>query len=205
MLKQYGMAGNLFINTGVMGEWGVEPYPGVRDQAPIVAPERGGPAMTWSDIRGLVCDGWHIGAHTVTHPDLSELVKIDPDGQLLLKELHANDSTLGQQLGQPPRDFAFTSTTFSTIAAKLVGERYRFGRLWIIGSHYQSDGETVRFADIAGMAHLPDEADGGPPTAARYITRATPAHRLPAMEIQSPLIYDPADFCRYRLRPMLAY
>jgi peptidoglycan/xylan/chitin deacetylase (PgdA/CDA1 family) len=140
VLKQYGMAGNLFVNTAVMGpvdEWGMEPYPGVRDQAPIVAPERGGPAMSWGDIRGLVRDGWHIGAHTVTHPDLSELATTDPTGTILLEELEACDATLHKQLGRQPRDFAFTSTTFSTIAAKLVGQRYRFGRLWIIGSHYQ--------------------------------------------------------------------
>ena len=149
------------------------------------------------DIRGLVNDGWHIGAHTVTHPDLSELVKTDPHGDLLRKELQANDATLTAKLGRQPRDFAFTSTTFSTVAAKLVGERYRFGRLWIIGSHYNSDGKTIRFAEISGHAHLPDEGDGGPPAPARYITRETADHRLPSMEIQSPLIYSPEDFRNY--------
>ena len=202
VLKRHGMAGNLFVNTGVMGaeeEWGIEPYAGVRDQASIVTAERGGPAMTWEDIRGLVREGWHIGAHTVTHPNLSELSTTDPAGTILIKELEACDNTLYAELGRQPRDFAFTSTTFSTIAAELVEQRYRFGRLWIIGSHYHNDGQDVRFASISGHAHLPDEDDGGPPTASRYITRNTLSHRLPSMEIQSPLIHAPQDFRAYLL------
>jgi peptidoglycan/xylan/chitin deacetylase (PgdA/CDA1 family) len=35
--------------------------------------------MSWADIRGLMADGWHIGAHTVTHPNLSDLVADDPE------------------------------------------------------------------------------------------------------------------------------
>ena len=76
-------------------------------------------------------------------------------------------------------------------------ERYRFGRLWIIGPHYEADGEQIRFAKLANMDDLPDEADGGPPTASRYITATTPAHRLPSMEIQSPLIHAVEDFRQY--------
>ena len=41
-----------------------------------------------------------------------------------------------------------------------VQERYRFGRLWIIGPHYEADGEQIRFAKLANMDDLPDEADG---------------------------------------------
>jgi hypothetical protein len=63
------------------------------------------------------------------------------------------------------------------VAEQRVMERYRFGRLWIVGSQYQ--------------------ADGGPPMAARYITGDTPAYRLPSMELQCALSHDPAAFRRY--------
>ena len=74
-------------------------------------------------------------------------------------------------------------------------ERYRFGRLWIIGSTYQVDGKSIRFAELIGIDG-PDEADGGPPHAARYITRASDPYRLPSMEIQG-LIHSPAAFRSY--------
>ena len=51
----------------------------------------------------------------------------------------------------------------------------------------------IRYADLVGIPGK-DEADGGPPLAARYITRGTHAYRLPSMEIQRPLIYSPAAF-----------
>jgi hypothetical protein len=42
----------------------------------------------------------------------------------------------------------------------------------------------------------PDEADGGPPKAARYITRETDPYRLPSMDLDH-LIQDPEAFRRY--------
>ena len=75
-------------------------------------------------------------------------------------------------------------------------ERYRFGRLWIVGSQYQADGEDERYANLVGATGA-DEADGGPPMAARYITGDTPAYRLPSMELQCALSHDPAAFRRY--------
>ncbi len=71
-----------------------------------------------------------------------------------------------------------------------------FGRLWIVGTHYQADGREIRYADLVG-APGEDEADGGPPLAARYITRDSHPYRLPSMEIQRPLIYSPEAFRAY--------
>jgi hypothetical protein len=41
----------------------------------------------------------------------------------------------------------------------------------------------VRFAELVGAAGE-DEADGGPPYAARYITRESDAYKLPSMELE---------------------
>jgi peptidoglycan/xylan/chitin deacetylase (PgdA/CDA1 family) len=178
-LERHGYRGNLFINTGLMeGEgYGTE-------------------TMTWDEVRELKDLGWHMGAHTVTHPNLSELLQKDPDGEQLRQELETCDATLEEQLGQAPKDFAFTGTSWSSVAEKRVMERYRCGRLWIIGSLYQVDGEQMRVAELIGVEGA-DEADGGPPMAARYIQRDTPTYRLPSIEIQSPLLHTEEAFRAY--------
>ena len=179
VLTAHGFAGNLFVNTGPMAEH-----------------DYGTATMTWNEIGGLAESGWHIGAHTVTHPNLSALVASDPLGEKLDWELATSDATLQKELGITPRDFAFTGTSWSSVAEQRVMERYRFGRLWIVGSQYQADGEDVRYADLVGATGA-DEADGGPPMAARYITGDTPAYRLPSMELQCALSHDHAAFRRY--------
>jgi peptidoglycan/xylan/chitin deacetylase (PgdA/CDA1 family) len=143
VLSEHGYAGNLFVNTGPMeGEgYGTE-------------------TMTWEEIGTLAEAGWHIGAHTVTHPNLSKLVAEDPRGERLQWELETCDATLVRELGITPRDFAFTGTSWSSTAERKVMERYRFGRLWIIGSQYQADGRAIRYAELVGVAG-DDEADGG--------------------------------------------
>ena len=181
VLAENGFAGNLFVNTGPM-----DPDSDAFGQQ----------TMTWPEVGSLAEAGWHIGAHTVTHPNLSELVKEDPDGERLQWELETCDATIESELGIKPRDFAFTGTSWSSVAERKVMERYRFGRLWIVGSEYQADGEKVRYADLVGVGG-DDEADGGPPMAARYITADSPPYRLPSMELQNALMHDPAAFRAY--------
>ena len=179
VLTEHGFSGNLFVNTG-----------------PMAPGNASAETMTWAQIGQLVEAGWHIGAHTVTHPNLSQLVAEDPDGDRLQWELETCDATIRAELGITPRDFAFTGTSWSSVAEQKVMERYRFGRLWIVGAEYQADGETVRYADLVGVEGE-DQADGGPPAAARYITMDTPAYRLPSMELQSPLMNNPTAFRAY--------
>lgn len=182
VLAAHGFAGTLFINTGPMAPDG----PGKMGEEPC---------MSWDEIGHLAEAGWHIGAHTVTHPNLSKLFTEDPTGEKLQWELETSDATIKKNLGIKPRDFAFTGTSWSSMAEKLVMKRYRFGRLWIVRALYEADGTQMRYADLVGVPGE-DEPDGGPPMAARYITRTTPAYRLPSMEIQR-LIYQPEAFRRY--------
>lgn len=181
VLDRHGYRGNLFINTGMMDP----------DSRCYVED-----TVTWDQVRELVGFGWHIGAHTVTHPNLSALVAEDPDGERLEVQLEGCDRRLEQELGARPRDFAFTGTSWSSVAEARVKARYRFGRLWIVGTEYQADGQAIRYADLVGVDG-DDEPDGGPPMAARYITRASHPYRLPSMEIQRSLIYTPEAFRRY--------
>jgi len=180
-LDRYGFRGNLFVNT-----------------APLVAAPSPGAVkafMTWDELGDLAQAGWHIGAHTHSHPNLSALSVEDPTGETLRAELDQNDALLKEHLGIAPKDFAFTGTSFSTQAAQEVSKRYRFGRLWIVGATYEADGKEIRYADLVGVSG-PDLSDGGPPAAARYITRESDPHKLPSMEIQK-LILAPGAFRAY--------
>jgi hypothetical protein len=106
-----------------------------------------------------------------------------------------SDGILEANLGIRPRDFAYTTITWSAAAEAEVQKRYRFARLWTIGTHLDTDAGRVRYADLAGIEG-DDEADGGPPVAARYITRYTHPYRLPSMDFEHQ-IHDLDAFRRY--------
>lgn len=185
VLDSYGYKGNLFIYT--------RPYEDAYDRE---LPWEDTPEhMTWDEIGELREFGWHIGAHTVSHPNLSDLSVEDPTGEVLRNELDTCNATIQRNLGFTPRDFAFTGTSWSSLAEQEVKKRYRFGRLWIISSQYMVDGKETRYADLVGVAG-PDEDDGGPPHEARYATEESDPYRLPSMEIQA-LLHEPAAFRSY--------
>ena len=185
ILNRYGFKGNLFIYTS--------PYDESYDRPLALAqtPEH----MTWKEIGELRDSGWHMGAHTISHPNLSELSQEDPSGDILKTELDRCNQVIQENLGFNPIDFAFTGTSWSSAAEREVMSRYRFGRLWIVGSEYQVDGKAMRYAELAGVPE-PDEPDGGPPNSARYITEQTNPYRLPSMELQA-LINDTDAFRKY--------
>ena len=156
--------------------------------------------MKWDQLKDLVDGGWHIGAHTYRHYGMDYLAKKDPSGALIREELQKADEMLEENLGIAPRDFAFTGTTWSQVAEHEVKKRYRFGRLWIIGAHYDTGEGQVRYADLVGDPG-DDEEDGGPPVAARYITLQTHPYRLPSMELEY-LIFEYDAFRDYLLKAL---
>jgi hypothetical protein len=186
VLAKYGYSGNLFMYTGPLDPTWNGPQPGTSDTDDL---------LTWDELGKLREAGWSIGAHTSSHPDLSALSVEDPSGEMLQEELDRCNDAIMRHLGFFPKDFAFTSTTWSSTAEAEVMKRYRFGRLWIIGSEYKADGKPIRYADLVGIPG-PDEPDGGPPSAARYITKDSHPYRLPSMELQQ-LVHEPAAFRSY--------
>ena len=185
IMKSYGFKGNLFVNT--------EPMEEMYSNGSFNTDKRD--YMTWEELRELADDGWTLGAHTHTHPNLSELATKDPSGELIRQELEKCDGILEQRLSVKPRYFAFTGTSWSSIAEQEVKKRYQLGRLWIIGAHYHADGESVRYADLVGNTDS-DELDGGPPSSARYISKKTHPYKIPSMELEG-LIYEYKAFRLY--------
>jgi len=178
IMREFGFTGNLFVNTSPMEK----KYPT-------------GENMTWDEIRELMNAGWNIGSHMHNHYNMSYLARKDPSGALIREQLEKCDGILKQHLGIDSKDFAYTSTTWSRVAEDEVKKRYRFGRLWIIGAHYDTDEGRIRYADLVGVPD-PDEEDGGPPFAARYITEDGHPYRLPSMEFEY-LIYEHRAFRGY--------
>ena len=176
ILGRHGFTPTLFVNTGMLDNPGTD------------ARFAGTDVMTWDQVGELAAAGWLIGAHTVTHPNLSELASTDPTGERLAAELDDNLASIERHLGIRARDFAFTGTSWSSLAEREVKRRFRFGRLWIISANYEVDGREMRYADLVGVTGA-DEPDGGPPIAARYATRSTDPYRLPSMDLQK-LIWD---------------
>ena len=190
LMKRHNFTGNLFVNTGF--------YDGACEK---VAFETGHPyCASWDQIGEMKAAGWTIGAHTHTHPDLSDLASADPTGELIGAEMDKNNGLLEKHLGEYPKYFAFTGgqtgLTWSKTADIEAKKRYRLGRLWTVGLPVKADGEMIRYADFVGVPG-PDEADGGPPYDARYITKNTPLFKLPSMELQQALIYEPEEFRQY--------
>ncbi len=185
IMARFGFAGNLFVNTGPMEEMYAAP----------LADRQHRQWMTWEEIAELMAAGWHIGSHTHTHPNLSNLAVEDPTGARVREELAMCDHILKRELGIEPRDFAFTGTSWSSVAEHEVRQRYRFGRLWIVGAMYQADGGPIRYAELVRVDG-DDESDGGPPEAARYITPETDPYRLPSMELER-LIFDHDAYRHY--------
>ncbi len=184
-LERYGFKGNLFIYTS--------PYD--PEYTRPLALGNTADHMTWTEISELSQGGWHIGAHTISHPNLSQLSMEEPSGDVIREELNRCNLVIEENLGFVPKDFAFTGTSWSSVAEREVKKRYRFGRLWIVGSEYEADGNPIRYAELLGSSE-PDELDGGPPNSTRYITEHSDPYRLPSMELQA-LINQPRAFRSY--------
>lgn len=178
LMQRHGFRGNLFLNT-----------------APIVKAHPAPGTMSWDGIGGLVDAGWHIGSHTHNHYDFDYLAGKDPSGGAIGEQLDTCDELLERYLGIRPRDFAYTSSTWSELAEREVAKRYRFARLWITGQPYQTEQGPLRYADLVG-AKGPDEADGGPPCSARYVTRDCDPLKLPSMELEQ-LVFEFDAYERY--------
>jgi peptidoglycan/xylan/chitin deacetylase (PgdA/CDA1 family) len=177
IMRTHGYKGNIFINTVSMEKESRRRF------------------MSWDDLGELLADGWQVGAHLHNHVSLAYLAKKDPTGRLIREQMETCDRIIETNLGVVPRDFAYTTTTWSAAAEREVQSRYRFARLWCVDSHMDTDEGPLRYADLLGVTG-DDEDDGGPPVAARYITETTHPHRLPSMDFEYQ-IYEHDAFRRY--------
>ena len=91
ILREYGLPATVYVATGLSGE----PNPWIDAQA-------GARMLTTDEIRELAAAGIEIGAHTVTHPDLSTL-----DRAACEDEVGRSRAVLEELLGRPVTSFAY--------------------------------------------------------------------------------------------------
>jgi peptidoglycan/xylan/chitin deacetylase (PgdA/CDA1 family) len=103
VLSELGLAATFFVVTGALGDKS-------RWETPPELAER--PIMSWEDAAKLRDDGFEIGAHTRTHPNLTRL---DPTARDT--ELAGSREDLRRRLNVPADSFAYPYGAWDAIAA----------------------------------------------------------------------------------------
>jgi peptidoglycan/xylan/chitin deacetylase (PgdA/CDA1 family) len=91
ILREYELPATVYVATGLIGE-----------ANPFMSPASGARMMTVEELRDLAAAGIELGAHTVTHPDLSQL-----DRESCLSEMIESRAALERLAGVPVRTFAY--------------------------------------------------------------------------------------------------
>ena len=158
-LAKYGYVGNLFMYT--------RPYDREYDRD-LPWDDSPDDHMTWEEIGELRELGWSIGAHTVSHPNLSDLSQEDPTGERMAIELDRCNELIERYLGFRPR----TSLSPARVGAALPKRRSRNA----IGSaDFGSSGRSTR--PTGGPSAMPTSSafpERTRPTEARPWPLATP-------------------------------
>jgi peptidoglycan/xylan/chitin deacetylase (PgdA/CDA1 family) len=91
ILKERGIRATVYVTIGFIGE-----------SSPWIGPAGDGAMMTEPQLRDLVAAGWELGAHTMTHPDLSTL-----DYDACRREIEQSRIALEEIGGVPVETFAY--------------------------------------------------------------------------------------------------
>ena len=102
LLREHGLRATVYVTTGLIGK-----------PNPWMAPESGARMMTVDELRELVAAGFEIGAHTVSHPDLSRLGFDE-----CLREMRESRDELERTLGVEVRTFAYPSCHYGPAAVE---------------------------------------------------------------------------------------
>jgi peptidoglycan/xylan/chitin deacetylase (PgdA/CDA1 family) len=147
ILQAHGIRATVYVTTGLIGK-----------ANPWMASGSGARMMTAAELQDLVEAGFEIGAHTVTHPDLSQL-----DFDACLREMIGSRTALEEILGIRVRTFAYPYCRYgpaALVAARQAGfvaavtcegrggwDRYEIARTMITGK----DNRLAFLAKLTGL------------------------------------------------------
>jgi peptidoglycan/xylan/chitin deacetylase (PgdA/CDA1 family) len=100
LLSEYGIRATVYVIAGTIGR-----------ANPWMRPGLGHRMMTESELRELVSAGWDLGAHSMTHPDMSTLPY-----DWCLREMIDSKRTLEELAGLPVETFAYPFGSFGPAA-----------------------------------------------------------------------------------------
>ena len=112
VLARHGFAATIFLVTGHMG--------GTNDWAPPPPKLGVQPLMDWETVKSLVSDGWEVGAHTRTHPDLRRLTL-----EQMENEVARSRVDIQEQVQQKVESFAYPFGFKSPAAARVVAREFQ--------------------------------------------------------------------------------
>ena len=99
LLDELGLPATVFVPTDWPGR--AMRWPGLEHWADTPFADEL-QAMSWDELRALSARGWEIGAHTCSHPHLSQL-----DGTAVEQELSEGRATCERQIGRPCGSVAY--------------------------------------------------------------------------------------------------
>ena len=106
ILQQYGIPATVYVATGLIGS-----------PNPWMAASSGARMMTADELRSLAAAGIELGAHTVSHPDLSRM-----DRTACLREMVDSRQELERLTGGPVTTFAYPFCRYGEAALAAVAE-----------------------------------------------------------------------------------
>jgi peptidoglycan/xylan/chitin deacetylase (PgdA/CDA1 family) len=110
ILQEHGMTATVFVTTG--------DRPG-RDSSERLPPFEGQPMMSWSELGEIVDAGFAIGAHTLTHPDLTRLSESEAEAEIV-----GAKAILENRLGVSVRSFAYPRGKYDQQAREIAARHY---------------------------------------------------------------------------------
>lgn len=106
ILREYGVPATVYVTTGIIGE-----------PNPWMAASSGARMMSAGELRELAGAGIELGAHTVTHPDMSLL-----DHEACLREMVDSRQAIERLTGAPVRTFAYPFCRYGEAALSAARE-----------------------------------------------------------------------------------
>jgi peptidoglycan/xylan/chitin deacetylase (PgdA/CDA1 family) len=104
LLAEYGIPATVYVTTGMIGQ----PNPWISESARM---------MTREELLELHAAGFELGAHTVTHPDMSQLGR-----EACAREIGESRALLEELTGTPVRTFAYPFCKYGPEALAAVEE-----------------------------------------------------------------------------------
>jgi peptidoglycan/xylan/chitin deacetylase (PgdA/CDA1 family) len=122
-------------------------------------------ALTWSEVREIAAAGIHVGAHSVTHRDLTTLSAAEVE-----VEMHGSQAQIEDRLGMPVRAFAYPYGRLNTHVRRQASEIFDlacgikaaqvgpdadlFDLPRVFDFYVRNPGRLKRLASLEGRAYL---------------------------------------------------
>lgn len=109
-LQEHGMTATIFVTTGRRVS---------RDPSDRLPPIEGQPMVSWRELNEMVGAGFSVGAHTLTHPDLTRLPRSEAEAEIV-----GAKTILEERLGVSVRSFAYPRGKYDQQAREIATRYY---------------------------------------------------------------------------------